>query len=175
MSIISIPEFDHLPPEAKSRYQDQVEKHGRITNMKRTLLHAPTAFDALMSWYPLFDELKALVGERAALFYAYAISTQNECLICSTFFVKILKDQNISFDEFAFSTQEKLLIDYGREIVSNPHKIDETILSQLQKQFDESGIVLLTAFAGLMIATNLINTALNVPLDEYLFEYSQKA
>ncbi|WP_024912137.1 carboxymuconolactone decarboxylase family protein [Chania multitudinisentens] len=172
MSIVSIPAFNQLPSEAQLRYQHQVEKHGRITNMKRTLLHSPTAFDALMSWYPLFDDLKALIGERSALFYAYAISTQNDCLICSTFFVKILKDKNISFAEFAFSAQEKLLIDYGRAIVRNPHQIDDAIFSTLQKQFDESGIVLLTAFAGLMIATNLINTVLNVPLDEYLFEYT---
>ncbi|MDQ9130220.1 hypothetical protein RDT67_27830 [Serratia fonticola] len=175
MNIISIPEFEYLPHEAQLRYQDQVEKYGRITNMKRTLLHSPTAFDALMSWYPLFNQLKILVGERAALFYAYAISTQNDCLICSTFFVKILRDNGITFDEFTFSEKEQLLVDYGRAIVRNPQEIDETVLNALQRQFDEPGIVLLTAFAGLMIATNLINTVLKVPLDEYLFEYTQQA
>ena len=174
MSIISIPEFEYLPFEAQLRYQDQIEKHGRITNMKRTLLYSPTAFDALMSWYPLFEELKVLVGERAALFYAYAISTQNDCLICSTFFVKILKDRDISFDEFAFDDKEQLLIDYGREIVRHPQNIDDAIFNALQRRFDEPGIVLLTAFAGLMIATNLINTVLKVPLDEYLFEYTKE-
>ncbi|WP_127957470.1 carboxymuconolactone decarboxylase family protein [Serratia microhaemolytica] len=171
MTIVSVPEFSQLPPAAQARYQDQVEKHGRITNMKRTLLHSPVAFDALMHWYPLFDDVKALVGERAALFYAYAISSQNDCLICSTFFVKILKDKDIPFDQFTFTSTEQLLIDYGRAIVHDQHQIDDRILSALQQQFDEPAIVLLTAFAGLMIATNLINTALKVPLDEYLFEY----
>ncbi len=40
--------------------------------------------------------------------------------------------------------------------------------------FDEKQIVVLTAFAGLMIATNLINSALNVDLDDYLTSYKER-
>ena len=36
-------------------------------------------------------------------------------------------------------------------------------------------IVALTAFAAMMIATNIFNNALEVELDEYLFAYRKKS
>lgn len=173
--LISIPEFDDLPDAAQQRYKDQISHNGRITNMKKVLLHSVVSFDALMTWYPLFEGIKEFISERSALFYAYAISNENDCLICNTFFVKILKDLEINFDDFAFDDDEDLLIRYGRALVSNPHEIDEQIYTQLKARFNEQQIVLLTSFASIMIATNLINTALKVPLDEYLFAYNHSA
>lgn len=170
--IISIPKFDDLPDQAQQRYQEQITHNGRITNMKKILLHSVASFDALMVWYPLFEEMKKFIHERSAIFYAYVISNENECLICNTFFIKILKELNITFDDFSFNDTENLLIRYGRALVSHPHTIDDEIYTQLKKQFSEEQIVVLTSFASMMIATNLINTALKVPLDEYLFAYN---
>lgn len=168
---ISIPEFEGLSALAQARYQAQIKTNGKVTNMKKTLLHSVPAFDALMTWYPLYEGVEKMIGKRAAIFYAYAISDENECLICSAFFIKILKELDITFETFAFSDTENLLIEYGRALVKSPHSIDSSLLTALKTNFSEADIVLLTSFAGLMIATNLINTALKVPLDEYLFEY----
>ena len=41
--------------------------------------------------------------------------------------------------------------------------------------FDADQIVALTAFGGLMVATNLFNNALRVDLDEYLWSYRRRA
>ena len=65
---------------------------GRMTNMKWTLAHSPVALDALLQWYPLFDALVPVVGERRMWILSYAISTQSDCLICSTFFRRLLID-----------------------------------------------------------------------------------
>ena len=43
--------------------------------------------------------------------------------------------------------------------------------SRLASVFDSDQIVAMTAFAGLMVATNLFNNALRVDLDEYLWSY----
>ena len=169
---ISIPQFEDLSDLAQKRYNEQIAVNGKVTNMKKTLLHSVVSFDALMSWYPLFESLEQVVGKRAAIFYAYAISNENECLICSVFFIKILKELDIEFEKFAFNDTENLLINYGRGLVATPHNIAPEILAQLKQQFTEENIILLTSFAAIMMATNLINTALKVPLDEYLFEYA---
>ncbi len=170
---IRIPDFKALSAEAQSRYNAQIEQNGKITNMKKTLLHSVSSFDALMSWYPLFQDLEKSIGYRAAIFYAYAISHENDCLICSVFFIKILKDLNIEYQDFAFDETENLLIEYARALVKHPHQIDDALRARLKARFSDADIVLLTSFASIMIATNLINTALNVPLDDYLFEYSK--
>ena len=59
---------------------------GRMTNMKWTLAHAPAALDALLQWYPLHDASSPFLGERRTDLFCHAISTQSDCLICSTFF-----------------------------------------------------------------------------------------
>jgi hypothetical protein len=164
-------EYETASPEAKAQYDDQISRHGRITNMKKTLLHSLPGFHALMEWYPLRDEAAKFLSDREINFYCYAISLQNDCLICSRFFSKILKDQDIDFDTFAFTSREELLNAYGRALVNNPSNIPDTLFAQLGELFNEEQIVLLTAFGSIMIATNLINTALSVKLDDYLLGY----
>ena len=66
---------------------------GRMTNMKWTLAHAPVALDALLQWYPLYDAVEPFLGERRTWIFCHAISTQSDCLICSTFFRRLLIDQ----------------------------------------------------------------------------------
>jgi hypothetical protein len=44
----------------------------------------------------------------------------------------------------------------------------------MEQLFSSEQIVALTAFAGLMAATNMINNALKVDLDEYLYAYRQE-
>ena len=65
-------------------------KYGRLTNMKRTLLHSLPAYHALMQWYDLFDEVKAFLGERLAIVFSHAISSESDCLICTTFMRRLL-------------------------------------------------------------------------------------
>lgn len=174
MSYISVPAYDDLGAVARERHDDQIARHGRITNMKRTLLHSVPAFDALMTWYPLFDAVKAIVGDLPALHFAHAISQQNECLICDTFFVKILRDRGLEPGQVRLDATEELLVRYGRALVADGGKVDDALLAELRSRFAEADVVTLTGFAALMIATNLINTALRVPLDEYLYAYTDR-
>src|SRR5437879_3858590 len=80
------------PPEARALLEQQRLAHGRTTNMKRTLAHAPTALRALMTWYDLHAEAVAFLGTRATTLFVHAISSQTDCLICSTFFRRWLID-----------------------------------------------------------------------------------
>lgn len=170
MAYISMVEYDNASPEAKQAY-DEHAKSARITNMKKTLLHSPPAFKVMMEWYILRDEAAKFLSPLEINFYCYAISSQNDCLICSTFFRKILRDDNIRFEEFEFTARQQLLVDYGRALVRNAHEVGDELFARLKAVFSEEEIVLLTAFGAIMIATNLINTTLQVPLDGYLSGY----
>ncbi|MBR0597492.1 carboxymuconolactone decarboxylase family protein [Sinanaerobacter chloroacetimidivorans] len=174
MAYISQVNYEDASQEVKEHFEDQIERNGRITNMKKTLLHSVPAYKALMEWYTLRDVVKPFLGERGVNFFCYAISTENDCLICSTFFAQILDDLKIDFYSFAFTEKESAVIEYGRALVSNPHRISEELFSKLKKFFNEEEIVALTAFGSIMIATNLINTALKVELDEELVPYTKR-
>lgn len=171
MSFLPMTEYDSASDEVRREYDDQIAKHGRITNMKRTLLHSVPAFKAYMEWYTLYDLLVPVVGERAMSLFSYAISKGNECLICSTFFRKILIDSGDDPDNPEISETEQLLMDLGSAICVNPHEIPDWIYDELKKKFTVEQIVNLLSFAGIMYATNLFNTIAKVPLDEILLNY----
>jgi hypothetical protein len=174
MPHISQVEYENASSEVKVQFEDQIKKHGRITNMKKTLLHSLPAFQTLMEWYPLEKEVEKFIGERATNFYCYAISTQNDCLICSTFFRKILTDLKIDFDKFSFTDEENDIIEFGRLLVRDPANIPEQLFAKLKERYTEEQIVLLTAFGSIMIATNLINTTLHIDLDDILVPYTKR-
>ena len=153
MSYLPMTEYETASPEVRAEYDDQIAKHGRITNMKRTLLHNVPAFKAYMEWYTLYDEIRPFLGDRALQLFSYAISEGNDCLICSTFFRQILIDAGDDPDHPVLSDTEQLLFD------------------KLKDKFSDEQIVLLISFAGIMYATNLFNTVAKVPLDSILYDY----
>lgn len=171
MAHIPVLDYEQASPEARAQFDYQIEHNGRITNMKKTLLHSLPAYHALMQWYPLRDAAAKFLGEREINFFCYAISLQNDCAICSTFFRKILKDHDIEFEGFQFEEREAVLVDFGKNLVQHAHAIPADFFARLKSFFNDEQIVLLTAFGALMIATNLINTALSVPIDDYLSGY----
>lgn len=167
-------EYENLNEEQKVGYDGQIKKFGRITNMKKTLLHDIKSFNVLMEWYDLRDEAGEFLTDNEINIYCYAISSENGCIICSTYFRKYLKDIGIDPDNYLPSEREKLLIEYGKKCLIDAHSIDDTLFNKMKEYWTDSQVVLLTAFAGMMIATNLINNALRVELDNYLYDYTKK-
>lgn len=174
MSYISMTEYETAGEDVRREYNDQIARHGRITNMKRTLLRSVPAFRAYMEWYTLRDLIVPFIGERALSLFSYAISNGNNCLICSLFFRKILVDSGEDPDNPRLNDVERLLMELGRQIAVNPHAITDDVYDGLKLKFTEEQIVLLIAFAGIMYATNLFNTIAKVPLDEVLYPYRGK-
>ena len=164
-------EYEKASEEVRREYEDQIKKHGRITNMKRTLLNDPPSFKAYMEWYTLKDRLVPVIGERAVSLFSYAISNGNNCMICSLFFRKILVDSGEDPDNPTLSPEEKLLMELGRRIAVDPHNIDENIYEELSERYTDQERTLIIAFAGIMYATNLFNTVAKVELDEVLYAY----
>lgn len=172
MTFLPITSYDGLGPAAKAASDHQVETHGgRITNMKATLLSHVPSFTAYMEWYTLRDELVPFIGERAVSLFSYAISDANDCLVCSVFFRRILIDNGEDPDAPQVTEAEQLLIDWGRLIAVAPGAIPDEMYARLEKAFNPQLRVLLVAFAGQMIATNLFNMVGRVPLDEVLYDY----
>ncbi|WP_208008433.1 hypothetical protein [Agromyces protaetiae] len=172
MAFLPETDLDRLTPEQQAAADRQLRLHGgRITNMKATLLGHVPSFDAYMEWYTLKDELVPLVGERAVTLFSYAISDENDCLICSVFFRRILIDSGADPDDPQPTDAEAVLMRWGRAIARTPNDIPADVVAQVESTFDPHTRLVLLAFAGLMVATNLINTVGRVPLDEVLYDY----
>src|SRR4051812_2256877 len=103
MSRISPVSIEQAAPESRLELQRQIAAHGRVTNMKCTLARSPAALAALMQWYPLYDAVVEFLGKRATTIFVHAISTETDCLVCSTFFRRWLSEQGENPDALALS------------------------------------------------------------------------
>jgi alkylhydroperoxidase family enzyme len=165
-------DYEKGDPASKAAYDDRAAQDGGyVTNMKKTLLRSLPAFKALMEWYPLRRAAGEFVGPRALAVFCHAVSAQNDCLICSTFFVRELRALGVSPGEFEATEEEKLLEAFGRQLARDPNGVDDELFARLAARYTQENIVTLTAFGALMAATNVINNALKVELDDGLQGY----
>jgi alkylhydroperoxidase family enzyme len=162
-------------PESLAALREIRAAHGRVTNMKRTLARAPVALHALMTWYDLRDEVVSFLGERLTTLFAHAISSGTDCLVCSTFFRRLLIDSGEDPNALRLDEWEQTVVAYGRQLAVDPHCVTDELFSRLSARLRAAEIVALTAFGGLMVATNLFNNALQVDLDQYLQPYRNEA
>lgn len=160
-----------ITPDSRAAIDEIQAAHGRVTNMKRTLARSPVALRALMTWYDLRDEVAMFLGDRLTILFAHAISAGTDCLVCSTFFRRILIDGGEDPDQLQLDDWEQTIIAFGRQLAVDPHGVAEELFGRLATRLKPDQIVALTAFGGLMVATNLFNNALRVDLDEYLDAY----
>ena len=160
---------------AREEWERQVRAHGRMTHMKRTLARSDVALRALMEWYALRDVVRPFLGERLCDLYSHAISAETDCLICSTYFRRALIDRGERPDEPMLDAREQAVIDFGRELATGRHRVADDTYARMARHFTPEQIVTLTAFGALMVATNVVNNALEVDLDDYLKPYVKDA
>jgi alkylhydroperoxidase family enzyme len=168
-------EHGQVSGAVRDEFDRQIRAHGRITNMKRTLAHSHVALRALMEWYALRDEVRPFLGDRLCDLYSHAISAETECLICSTYFRRALIDRGERPEGPALDAREQAVIDFGRELATGRHRVADDTYARLAGHFTPPQIVALTAFGALMVATNVVNNALEVDLDDYLKPYVKGA
>jgi alkylhydroperoxidase family enzyme len=171
MPRIPPPADDAITPPARAELEQQRVRFGRVTNMKRTLAHSPVALHALMRWYDLHDEVAQFLGRRATILFAHAVSSQTDCLICSTFFRRLLIEGGDNPDAPRLDERDEVLVAYGRQLVRDANRVSDELFARLSGFLTPPQLVTLTVFGGLMIATNVFNNALRVDLDEYLFPF----
>ena len=167
-------DYDAMPPDARAAHDEHL-KTARITNMKRTLLRSVPAFEALMTWYPLRDTVKPFLGERLTTLFAHAVSSETDCLICSTFFRRILVDSGEDPDRLELDEREAAVVDFGRALAVTPHRVPDALYERVAAYFTDEQMVALAAFGALMVATNVFNNTIGVPLDDYLQPYRKTA
>ena len=163
---------DHeIPAESRPEFDRQMTAFGRVTNMKRTLARNAVAFESLMTWYPLQDQVQAFLGKRATLVYVLAISEQSDCLVCSTYFRRHLIDSGEAPDRMVLDEREESLAAFGRRLAQNSKAISDDVMRRITAFLSPEQVVTLTAFGAMMVATNIVINALDVDLDEYLYAY----
>lgn len=162
---------EFLDEDKRAAFDAGMVRWGRMTNMKRTLLHSMPAYKVLMEWYTMLDAIKPFLGERLSVVFAHAISSGSDCLICTTFMRRLLIDTGENPNALELDERGAALVEFGRAVARQGNRVPAESYQRIASHFTAEQIVALTAFAGMMIATNVINNVLEVDLDEYLYAY----
>jgi hypothetical protein len=161
-----------ISPDVKIAFERHVQEYGgRITNMKATLGHSLPAFDAYMQWYPLYAEVEKILGKRMASLYAHSISCAADCPLCSTFFRKIIIDAGETPEQLELTESQRNILNFGSAIAKHKGNIADHLYNAVAVNYKENEMVILVAFAGIMIATNVFNNVIETEIDEYLAAY----
>ena len=63
------------------------------------------------------------------------------------------------------------IIDFGSSITKQQGNISDPLYNRIAERYSKQDMVILIAFAGQMIATNIFNNVIETDIDEYLTEY----
>ena len=157
-----------LDDDGKRRWDAEIERSGADpTHMKRALLNHLPSYDVLLNWYPLYAEVERIAGKRGAVVYSFAISTENECLLCTTYFRRALRQRGEDLNGRDLDDLEQDLAAFGRSLARD-HRSDPALVARLRARYGEEGLVALVGFGILMIGNNIVNSFLDVELDPVL-------
>jgi alkylhydroperoxidase family enzyme len=147
---------------------EEKARAGRVTNMKRYLLRSLPAYRLFNDVLPLKSSLRQAIGDRALLVFSHAISENANCLLCSTYFRRALKEHGVSPQDFEPTEVETLLMTLAKQLTQQGEGENRSALSALEQRFGERTAVEIVAYGAAMLATNVLNTTLGVPLDDDL-------
>ena len=163
MDIVSLIDIDNASQEVKDAINRHVADGHSITNEKRTLLHNIPSFWALEGKsYELSAELKKFISPRAANLFEYAISVENDCLVCTTYYKKYMESIGVDINNLDYTEEEELVIEYAQAIVRDRKNIPLDLFDRIKARIGEEGLVVLTTMGMFMIANNYFNDILHV-------------
>lgn len=112
--------------------------------------------EAFLSWYALKDDVEPYIGERAVSLFCYAVSEAAGGAGPAQHFRRILVDSGDDPDDPVVTETEELLLHWGRLIATTPHAIPADVAARVEAAFSPALRMLLVAFAGQVIAMNLV-------------------
>lgn len=168
MSHLSHFDYDTASEAARAEHDREIGLRGRMTNMKRTLLHSPVAHRIYAEWFTLREELRPAMDDRAIWLLCQAIALECRSIIPVGFFRRALINAGLKPETVEPSADEALLIAFGTAIARDSNAIPDDIWARLKARYDEPTLVNLVAFAGIMIATAIFNNAVKIDIDSEL-------
>ena len=68
-----------------------------------------------------------------------------------------------------------MVVEFGQCLAQPSQRVPDDLYARLAALFTDEQVVALTAFGAMMVATNVVNNALEVDLDEYLIDYRKSS
>ncbi|MBA5804533.1 hypothetical protein [Rhizobium changzhiense] len=168
-------DYDSASEEIRAAHDEEIRLRGRMTNMKRTLLHSPVAHRIYAEWFTLRAELDPVISDREIWIFSHAISKAAKSKIAISFFRRALINNGFNPDALELSDEEALLDTFGKAIVADSNAVPVELWAKLKERYETKVLVDLVAFAGIMLATAVFNNVVEVDFDPELEAFAESA
>jgi alkylhydroperoxidase family enzyme len=125
------------------------------------------AFQAIVTWYELRTTVRPILGDRLTLRFAHAISAGTGSPVCAAIFRHLLEQAGEDPDQPVLDDREAAVVRWGTQLGIDPYGVPPATYAQVAPWFDGPQLVTLATFGALMVATNVLNIALELPVDDY--------
>jgi alkylhydroperoxidase family enzyme len=125
------------------------------------------AFQAIVTWYELRTTVRPILGDRLTALFAHAISAGTGSPVCATFFRRLLQQAGEDPEHPALDEREATVVRWGRQLGADPYGVPSALHADVAAWFSGPQLVALATFGALMVATNVLNSALELPVDDY--------
>lgn len=167
MAFLALHSDDELTPDAAEAAQQFLAEHpGPLSNLDRVLLGSASVFASYRAWFTLRDELIPFLGERAVDLFCFAISDGYVAPYPTTYFRRALEANGDDPVDPHVTEAERLLIDWGRALGAGAASIPPALGDAVEQTFQPRLRLLLTAFAGLMVAVCVVTVVGRIPSDD---------
>ena len=164
MAFLALNSDDELTPDGAAAAREFLATHpGPLSNLDRVLLGSASVFTSYTSWFALRDELIPFLGERAVNLFCFAISDGYPAPYPTTFFRRELELNGDDPLDPQVTEAERLLIDWGRALGAGAASTPAALRDAVEQTFQPKLRLLLTAFAGLMVAVCIVTVVGQVP------------
>ena len=164
MAFLALNSDDELTPDAAAAAREFLATHpGPLSNLDRVLLGSASVFTSYTTWFALRDELIPFLGERPVNLFCFAISDSYPAPSPTTFFRRELELNGDDPLDPQVTEAERLLIDWGRALGAGAASTPAALRDAVEQTFQPKLRLLLTAFAGLMVAVCIVTVVGQVP------------
>ena len=174
MAHLSAIDYATASDDVRAEHDREFALRGRMTNMKRILLNSPAAHRIYAEWFTLRDLLRPTLDDRAIWLFSKAIAETMRAEIPVTFFRRALMESGLDPEAITPTADEALLIAFGKAVAADANAVTDATWAALKARYDETLLVNLTAFAGIMVATCVFTNAVKVELDPELEGYRRR-
>ncbi len=141
------------------------------SNSRATLCYSAPALAAYRQWHPLYEAIEARLGERSAYLFAFTICNTMGCSLYTAYFRKLIIEAGEIPELLKLDEREKVLTCFGKSIAQYQGNIADHIYNSVAALYNKEELVLLAAFAGQIIATNVFNNIIETDVDDTLSPY----
>lgn len=157
-------------PQATQARREHEASGGRMSNMKRTLLHNVPLFESLNRIMGVAaTQLEGRIPWRATVLFLYTVTRGNDCMVCGSVFRRIALELGVAeLGEEELTEEEWELVNFAHALTRDANHIPDEVYEPLQRRYDEETLVILIMNAVLTMASNYFNNITGVELDEEL-------